>query len=305
MKYYLIGSAIITVAWILKCIFQTFPNSFPSLITFDNKNAFTFPDTYGELGTVLESIFMFIGISESHKQSELSNIDLKRKILLSIEEKGNDDKIFINVKQEILIKINTTFNQHLRQSSTLAEETLQLLKSNNNARAKENLLLFNTQTSQSIQTIRNIVREFNELNSLKFNLSIESKAYEISKYRLSEKNVSFDLYVNQSALWQTIGNDFEKQILTFYEKILDVFIKYKEFLHIIANFAMHNDGNIFVIIQDDGSKVASKNKMIYELNLLSTQLLYWQGKMNYSIEDSSSSTVRLDFISIQKKTTHE
>jgi hypothetical protein len=191
MKYYLIGSAIITVAWILKSIFQTFPNSFPNIITFDNNNAFTFPDTYGELGTVLESIFMFIGISESHKLSELSYIDLKRKILLSIEEKSNDDKFLINVKQEILLNVNTTFNQHLLQSSALIEETLQLVAINNKESAKANLAIFSNSTAQSIQAIRMIVRDFNEQSSLTFNKSIESKAFEIAKYHLSQKNISF------------------------------------------------------------------------------------------------------------------
>lgn len=305
MKYYWIGSTVITVGWILKCVFEVFPDHFPKLITFDNNNFLTFPNTYGELGTVFESIFMFIGISESHKMSELSNIDLKRKILLSIEEKSNYDKIFINIKQEVIFNINTTFNQHLKQSSILVDDTLQLLSVDKNETAKENLKLINQLSTQSILTIRTIVKEFKAQNQLTFNKSIESKAFEISKYHLSQRNISFDLYVNESKLWLTVSNDFEKQVLTFYEQIIKIFIKYKDFLHLMVNFAIHTDGSLFVIIQDDGRKIISKYRMIYELNQMTTQLLHCRGKIAHSIEDSGDSTVRLDFISILKNTSNE
>ncbi|AFK05748.1 hypothetical protein Emtol_0014 (plasmid) [Emticicia oligotrophica DSM 17448] len=295
MKYYFIGSIFIVFGWILKSLFQTYPVVFSSIITFERNNPFTFPNTYGQLGAIFESIFIFIAISESHKLLELSKIDLKKKIILSIEERNKDDKIIIEIKQKILVTVITTFSHNLKQLLSSVEQILQALSIGDNLKATPLLGSVNNLSSESIQIIRSIVREFSEQNELILNKSIESKALEISKYHLSQKQITFSLYVNEAEFWQKIDNDFEEHILLFYENILKVFIKYKDFLHIIITLSIGNNNDLFLIIQDDGQKLKAKKRMIDELNLIKPELRRWRGEIYYSIEDNEESTVRVHF----------
>ena len=301
MKYYFIGSVSITVGWILKCVFQIYPDYFRFIITFQRDNAFTFPNTYGQLGAIFESIFIFIAISESHKLLELSKIDLKKKIILSIEERNKDDKILIEIKQKILITVVSTFSQNLKQLLSSVEQIFQALSIGDHVSAKPHFNTVNNLSSESVQIIRSIVREFSEQNELILNKSIESKALEISKYHLSQKKITFSLYVNESDFWQNIDNDFEEHILLFYESILKIFIKYKDFLHIMITFSISKDNDFFLIIQDDGQKLKSKKRMIDELNLIKSELRRWRGEIYYSIEDNEESTVRVHFTATNNK----
>lgn len=295
MKYYLIGSIFVSIGWFLKCIFQAYPDYFPSIISFQHNNAFTYPNTYGQLGVIFEATFIFIAISESHKLLELSRLDLKKKIILSIEEKNNDDKILIETKQKILVTVITPFSQKLKHILLSVEQIIQALNIRDSLTAKPLFSTINNLSSESVQIIRSIVREFSLQNELILNKSIESKALEISKYHLSQKQITFSLYVNESELWQNIDDDFEEHILIFYEYILKVFIKYKEILHLFITFSINNDKDLFLLIQDDGQKFKSKKRMIYDLNLIQLELEKWQGKMQYSIEDYEESTIRVHF----------
>lgn len=295
MKNYLIGSVLVVIAWVIKCIFQVYPEYFPTIISFQPNNAFTYPNTYGQLGIILESVFIFIAISESHKLLELSKIEMKKKIILSIEERNNDDKKLIEIKEKILVTVITTFSQNLKQLLSCIEDLLQALNTGDNLIAKPHFATINELSSESVQIIRSIVRGFSEQDELIFNKSIESKAREISKYHLSQKQVTFALYVNESELWQNLNNEFEEHILISYENILKLFIKYKDFLNLMITLSINNDSDLFLIIQDDGQMLKSKTRMIYDLNLIQQELKRWHGELYYSIEDNEESTVRVHF----------
>jgi hypothetical protein len=295
MKYYLIGSIFVTTGWILKCVFQAYPEQFPSIISFQHNNAFTYPNTYGQLGVIFEAAFIFIAISESHKLLELSKLDLKKKIILSIEEKNNHEKMLIETKQQILVTVITPFSQKLKHLLSIVEQILQALNIRDNLTAKPLFNTINNLSSESVQIIRSIVREFSLQNELILNKSIESKALEISKYHLSQKQITFSLYVNDSELWQNMDDNFEEHVLIFYEYILKVFIKYKEILHLFITFSISTEKDLFLLIQDDGQNFKSKKRMIYDLNLIQLELEQCQGKMQYSIEDYEESTIRVHF----------
>lgn len=295
MKNYLIGSIIVTTAWITKCIFQAFPESFLSIISYQRNNAFTYPNTYGQLGIILEAAFIFIAISESQKLLELSKIEMKKKIILSIEERNNYDKMLIEIKEKILVTVITTFSQNLKQLLSCIEDLLRALNTGDNLTAKPLFATVNKLSSDSVQIIRSIVRGFSEQDELIINKSIESKAREISKYHLSQKQVTFALYVNESELWRNLSNEFEEHILISYENILKLFIKYKDFLNLMITLSINNDNDLFLIIQDDGKMLKSKTRMIYDLNLIEQELKRRRGELYYSIEDDEESTVRVHY----------
>ena len=296
MKYYLIGSVFITTGWVLKCIFQTYPFAVFEFIAFKYNNAFTFPNTYAQLGAIFESIFIFIAISESQKLLELSKIDLKKKILLSSEESINERKKFIEIKQKLLLQMNSTFNENLKNSLMIAEETLKTLAVGNREKAKENLLDINRLSQESIKIIRRIIRKFNEQNERIVNKSIESKVLEITKFHLVPDKRTFSLFVNESEQWNHIEYEFERKMLLFYEVVLKTFIQYKDFLHIMVSVSINNTGSICFIVQDDGHKVSSRFKMVRDLDYMIPELKTWNGKMIYYVENEMDSTVRIDFL---------